>query len=73
MARLRKGLGIPVPLGLGTHQEWKGCLPRLAPLYVTADAVCLCIYSTPPSTSGPHVEDLNCDLLLREFCAAFVT
>jgi len=27
-------------------------LPRLAPLYVTADAVRLCIYSTPPPNFG---------------------
>jgi hypothetical protein len=33
---------------------------------------CACVYSrSPPPPSGSHVEDLNCDLLLREFCTAF--
>jgi hypothetical protein len=35
---------------------------------------CPCVYiRLLPPTSGSHVEDLNCDLLLREFCAAFAT
>jgi hypothetical protein len=45
--------------------------PRLAPLYVTADAVRLCIYSASPLTSGSHVEDLNCDLLLTRILCRF--
>jgi hypothetical protein len=34
---------------------------------------CACVYIRPPSppSSGSHVEGLNYDLLLREFCAAF--
>jgi hypothetical protein len=34
---------------------------------------CACVYIRPPSppTSSSHVEGLNCDPLLREFCAAF--
>jgi len=33
---------------------------------------CIYIYIRPPPlTSGLYIKDLNCDLLLREFCAAF--
>ena len=30
------------------------------------------IFDPSPQLRGSHVEDLNCDLLLREFCAALL-
>src|SRR5271154_4312835 len=46
------GKGAQTGSGQASPRRAKRRLPRLAPLYVTADAVRLCIYSTPPPNFG---------------------
>jgi hypothetical protein len=56
LALLRRVEGEPKPAPVKRPpRRAKRRLPRLAPLYVTADAVRWCIYSTPPPKLRVHM------------------